>query len=123
MSHTSQPTPTAKKYQQPQRQRRYQATGDKKTHRAFGTGNAADIDAQQTGNEGQGQKQYGSDAEAIHQPVHALVQAPAFRLENQIGALANQLQLLEIAGQAIIKIVSKFGRCDSHNGSKIFCKS
>jgi hypothetical protein len=57
MSHTSQPTPTAKKQQLPYRQKHHEAAGDEEPHGVFSAGNATNVNAQQPRQEGQRQEQ------------------------------------------------------------------
>lgn len=79
--------------------------GHGKTIRVIGEGNAAHVDAQQTGNKGDGQEDAGQHAEAIHDAAHANVQTSVFSLKHKPHALAGQFELLEVARQTIVQFV------------------
>src|SRR5690606_26899747 len=72
---------------------------------AFRTRNTADIDTQQTGEETHGQKEHRGHAKQVNGPVHLLVHAPVFRLQHQPHALADHLQLFQVAHQPVIQLI------------------
>ena len=88
-----------------QRQKDHQAAGDKETERAFGARNAANIDAQQTREEGQRQEHAGDHGKTVHDAVHPLCKALILSFEYQADALAQQFELFEIARQTVVQFV------------------